>query len=158
MAAIPKWDILANAKSLDDARKDGWTQIFACIFQAHLPNPDKPPLFIDLAARMEGEQLVIDSRLMGRLRNNFYLEATIPQCAHNLKSLRGLKFDWSRNDANFDHIYANQAFTRKLNEFGIPHGAEEYNGPFGESDWGAEGRIFTDVLPFFQGHLIFDQH
>lgn len=158
MAAIPKWDILANAKSLDDVRKDGRTQIFASIFQAHLPNPNKPPLFIDLTARQEKEQLVIDSRLMERLRNNFYLEAMISQCADNLKSLRGLKFDWSRNDANFDHIYANQAFTRKLNEFGIPHGADEYNGQFGESDWGTEGRMFTDVFPFFQRHLIFDQH
>jgi len=158
MAAIPKWDILASAKSLDDVRKDGRTQIFAGIFQAHLPNPDKPPLYIDLTARQSDGRLLIDSQLMERLRNNFYLEAAIPQYADNLKSLRGLKFDWSRSDANYDHVYANQAFTRKLNEFGIPHGAEEYNGPFGESDWGAEGRIFTDVLPFFQAHLVWNPH
>ena len=56
---------------------------------------------------------------------------------------------------NFDHIFANQAFTRKLNEYGIEHGAEEYNGPFGESDWGAEGRIYTEVLPFFAKKLAF---
>src|SRR3984893_8260011 len=28
-AAIPKWDILVNAKSMDDVRKDGGTRIFA---------------------------------------------------------------------------------------------------------------------------------
>ena len=156
MATIPKWDILANARSLDDVKKDGRTQIFAGIFQAHLPNADKPPLFIDLTAHEDGGQLIIDSKIMERLRNSFYLETTIPQYADNLKSLRGLKFDWTRNDANFDHIYANQAFTRKLNEFGILHEAEEYNGPFGESDWGADGRIYTEVLPFFRKHLIFD--
>jgi hypothetical protein len=158
MASIPNWDILANAKSLDDVRKDGRTQIFAGIFQAHLPNADKPPLFIDLTARPAEEQLAIDSALMGRLRKNFFLEEMIAQYADNLKSLRGLKFDWTRNDANFDHIYANQAFTRKLNEFGIPHGADEYNGRFGEADWGATGRIITDVLPFFQIHLVFEQN
>jgi hypothetical protein len=47
-ATIPKWDILANAKSMDDVKKDGGTRIFTTMFQAHLPNPDKPPLFIDL--------------------------------------------------------------------------------------------------------------
>lgn len=158
MAAIPKWDILAKARSMDDVRADGRTQIFASIFQAHLPNPDKAPLFIDLTARQEGEQLAIDSGLMERLRNNFYLEAVISHYAENLKSLKGFTFDWSRSDGNYDHIHANQVFTRKLNEFGIRHGAEEYNGPFGGSDWGAEGRMFTDVFPFFQRHLAFGQH
>src|SRR3984885_3852493 len=155
-AAIPKWDILVNAKSMDDVKKDGGTQIFTTMFQAHLPDPDKPPLFIDLLAREEGNQLVIDAKLMERFRNNFYLETMIPQYADNLKSLRGFKFDWSRNDANFDHVYANQAFTHKLSEFGIIHQAEEYNGTFGESDWGADGRFITEVLPFFARYLVFD--
>ena len=155
MAEIPKWDLLANATAMDDVRKDPRTIIFASIFQAHLPNSEKPPLFVDLPARQEGEKLIIDSALMERLRNHFYLDTMIPQYAENLKSLRGLKFDWSRRDGNFDHIFANQAFTRKLNEYGIAHGAEEYNGPFGESDWGAEGRIYTEALPFFATRLTF---
>lgn len=155
-ARIPKWDILASAKSIDDVKKDGPTQIFTTMFQAHLPDPDNPPLFIDLLARQEGDRLTIDAKLMERFRNSFYLETMIPQYADNLKSLRGLKFDWSRNDANFDHIYANQAFTRKLNEFGIIHQAEEYNGAWGESYWGAQGRIFSEVLPFFARYLIFE--
>jgi hypothetical protein len=153
--AIPKWDILANAKSINDVKKDGGTQIFTTMFQAHLPDPDKPPLFVDLLARQEGDQLIIDAKLMERFRNNFYLETMIPQYADNLKSLRGFKFDWTRNDGNFDHVYANQAFTHKLNEFGITHEAEEYNGAFG-ADWGVDGRFYTDALPFFQKHLVFD--
>ena len=159
-ASLPKWDILANARSIDDVKKDGRTQIFATMFQAHLPNPNKPPLFIDLLARQEGDQLIIDPKLMERFRNNFYLETMIPQYADNLKSLRGFKFDWSRTDGNFDHVYANQAFTHKLNEFGITHEAEEYNGAF-EADWGVDGRFYTDALPFFQKHMVFaekDEH
>lgn len=156
-AAIPKWDILVNAKSMDDVKRDGGTRIFTSMFQAHLPDPDKPPLFIDLLARREGDQLIIDAKLMERFRNNFYLETMIPQYADNLKSLRGFKFDWSRNDANFDHVYANQAFTHKLNEFGVIHEAEEYNGAFG-ADWGVDGRFFTDALPFFQRRLVFDSN
>jgi hypothetical protein len=156
-AAIPKWDILVNAQSMNDVMKDGGTRIFTTMFQAHLPDPDKPPLFIDLLARQEGDQLIIDAKLMERFRNNFYLETMIPQYADNLKSLRGFKFDWARNDAVFDHVYANQAFTHKLNEFGVIHEAEEYNGAFGE-DWGVNGRFYTDALPFFERLLVFDSN
>jgi len=90
-----------------------------------------------------------------RLRNNFFIESMVPQYADNLKSLGGFKFDWSRNDTNYDHVYSNQALTHKLNEFGIPHEAEEYNGAWGRN-WGADGRIYTEVLPFFSRHLVFE--
>jgi hypothetical protein len=92
------------------------------------------------------------------LRNNFFLEAMIPQYADNLKSLRGFKFDWGRSDPNQDHVYSNQAFTHKLNEFGVAHEAEEYNGIWGERNWGEDGRVATEVLPFFGKHLIFDKN
>jgi hypothetical protein len=153
-ASLPKWDILTNAASMDDVKKDFRTQIFTTMFQAHLPNPERPPLYIDLLAHQEGDKLLIDSKLMDRFRNNFYLETMIPKYADNLKSLRGFKFDWSRLDGNWDHVYANQAFTHKLNEFGVIHQAEEYNAAFG-ADWGVDGRLYTDVLPFFQKHLVF---
>ncbi|MGD0302493.1 MAG: alpha/beta hydrolase-fold protein [Bryobacteraceae bacterium] len=156
MYSRPNWDLLANAKSLDDVRKDGLSTIFTSIFQAHLPNPEKPPLFIDLQAHKSGDQLVIDSKVTERLRNNFFIESMIPQYADNLKSLRGFKFDWARNDGNQDHVYANQALTHKLDEFGIPHEAEEYNGLWGHGVWGDDGRMCTEVLPFFRRHLVFD--
>jgi len=98
----------------------------------------------------------IDSDVMDRLRENFFLESLIGKYANNLKSLRAFKFDWSRSDQNFDHVYSNQAFTRKLNEYGIRHEAEEYNGmPNSDSNWSPEGRITTDLLPFFQRHVVF---
>jgi hypothetical protein len=79
----------------------------------------------------------------------------IGQYADNLKSLRGFKFDWARSDANFDHVYGNQLLTRKLNEFGIAHEAEEYNGASGDANWGFDGRLYTEALPFFRKHLVF---
>jgi hypothetical protein len=158
MDSLPKWELWVNAKSMDDVRSDGRTQIFTTIFQAHLPDPDKPPLFIDLPAHKEGDRLIIDSKLTERLRNNFFLESAIPQYAENLKSLRGFKLDWSRSDENYDHVYSAQAFTHKLNEFGIVHEAEEYNGAWGEPNWGVDGRVYTEVLPFFQRRLIFDKN
>ena len=65
----------------------------------------------------------------------------IGKYADNLKSLRALRFDWARNDGNQDHVYSNEAFTHKLNEFGIPHEAEEYNGVWGTGNWGVDGRV-----------------
>ena len=155
MYTRPNWDVLANAKSLDDVKKDGFSTIFASIYQAHVPNPQKPPLFIDLQANKIGDRLTVDSAVTERLRSNFFLEEMIPQYAANLKSLRGFMFDWARNDSNFDHVFSNQAFTRKLNEFGIPHEADEYNGSWGDGKWGPAGRVFTAVLPFFGRHLVF---
>jgi len=156
MVSIPNWDLITNAKSLDDIKRDGFATIFTAIFQANLPNPDKPPLYFDLPVHKEGNQVVPDTKLVERLRTNFFLEEMIPQYAENLKSLRGFKFDWARADANQDHVYANQAFTHKLNEFGIVHEAEEYNGTWGEAYWGLDGRVYSEVLPFFQRHLAFE--
>jgi enterochelin esterase-like enzyme len=159
MYGRPNWDLLANAKSLDELEKGGfWPNIFTTIFQAHLPNPDKPPLFIDLYTHKTGGQFVVDSELSQRLHNNFLLETMIPQYAGNLKSLRGFKIDWERNDGNPDHVYANQAFTRKLDEFGIPHEAEEYSSLWGQGVWAEDGRVSTEVLPFFARHLHFENH
>ncbi|HTF71025.1 MAG TPA: hypothetical protein VK638_51000 [Edaphobacter sp.] len=93
---------------------------------------------------------------MDRMRNHCFLESLVGQYADNLKSLRGLKFDWARSDSNWDHVYSNQALTHKLNENGIVHEAEEYNGTWDrEPNWGLEGRVTTDLLPFFEKHLVF---
>jgi S-formylglutathione hydrolase FrmB len=156
MHARPNWDLLANAKSMDDLKGDFLSMIFTAIFQAHLPDPDKAPLFVDLPVSRVGNRLVTDSKLTDRLQESFFLERLIPRYAENLKSLRGLKLDWGRSDGNYDHVYSNQAFTHKLNEFGIPHEAEEYRGGWGDRVWGADGRVYTDMLPFFAGHLVFE--
>ena len=124
-------------------------------FQAHLPNPANAPLYFDPPAHLINGKLVIDSAQMARLRDNLFIESLIPKYADNLKSLRALKIDWPRSDGIWDHVYANEALTFKLNEFGIVHEAEEYNGLWGTGNWGDGGRVVTQVLPFFQRNLIF---
>jgi hypothetical protein len=155
MYSRPDWKKMAAIKSADELPKDIAANIFLSIFQASVPDVNKPPLYIDLQAHTIGDALEIDSAVTERLRNNFLLETMIGKYADNLKSLRGLRFDWARNDGNQDHVYANQAFTHKLNEFGIPHEAEEYNGVWGTGNWGPEGRVHTEALPFFARHLVF---
>ncbi len=155
MYSRPDWKKLSEIKSRDELPKEIWANIFLSIFQASVPDVNKPPLYIDLQAHPVGDKLEIDSAVTERLRNNFLLETMIGKYADNLKSLRGLRFDWARNDGNQDHVYSNQAFTHKLNEFGIPHEAEEYNGVWGTGNWGVDGRVYTEALPFFGRHLVF---
>ena len=156
LAGLPNWELMENAKTLDDVRKDVYSTIFTSIFEAHLPNPNNPPLYIDFPAHRVNGQLMVDSKIMDRMRENFFLESLVGRYADNLKSLRGFKFDWARSDSTWDHVYSNQAFTHKLNEYGIRHEAEEYNGAWSsDSNWSSDGRITTDLLPFFQSHLVF---
>jgi hypothetical protein len=158
LAGLPDLDLMERAKTLDDVKQDGYSRIFTTIFQAHVPDPDHPPLYIDFPAHRVDGTFVIDTKIMDRMRNNFFLESLIGQYADNLKTLRGLKFDWPRSDPNWDHVYSNQAFTHKLNEYGIVHEAEEYNGTWNDNpNWCPDGRITTEVLPFFQQHLVFSK-
>jgi hypothetical protein len=155
MHSRPNWSLLSQARSIEEVRTDVFSTIFLSIFQAHLPNPARAPLFIDIPASGSGRDLVIDAALTDRLRQSFMLEALIPTYATALKSLRGFKFDWGRSDWNQDHVYSNEAFTHKLDEYGIAHEAEEYRGAWGERHWGADGRVRSDVLPFFKRVLAF---
>jgi len=152
----PNWERLARARSLDDLGDDGFSRIFTSIYQAFLPAPDRPPLFFDPPARSVEGRVVVDTAVMARFHGHFSLSALLPSHAENLKTLRGFKFDWGRADPIVDHVYGNQAFAHLLDEYGVPHEAEEHGGGFRDRHWGENGRVYTDVLPFFARHLAFD--
>lgn len=156
MSSRPNWDLLRGAKSLDDLKTDPFSQLFTAIYQAHLPNPAKPPLYADLPARKVDGKLVIDAALNEKLIDGFALDRSVGRYADNLRTLRGFKFDWTRGDPNPDHVVSNQAFSRLLTEYGVPHEAEEYVGGWGDRTWGETGRVRTDLLPFFAQTLVFE--
>jgi enterochelin esterase-like enzyme len=156
MSSRPNFDLLQGAKSLDDLKADPFSQLFTAIYQAHLPNPAKPPLYVDLPARKVDGKLIIDAALTEKLIDSFALERSVGRYADNLRTLRGFKFDWTRGDPNPDHVVSNQAFSRLLTEYGVPHEAEEYVGGWGDRTWGETGRVRTDLLPFFAQTLVFE--
>ena len=156
MSSRPNFDLLQGAKSLDDLKADPFSQLFTAIYQAHLPNPARPPLYADLPARKVDGKLVIDAALTEKLIDSFALERSVGRYADNLRTLRGFKFDWTRGDPNPDHVVSNQAFSRLLTEYGVPHEAEEYVGGWGDRTWGETGRVQTDLLPFFARTLVFE--
>lgn len=151
----PNFERMARATSLDDLRNDGFSLIFTSIYQAFSPNPNRPPLFFDPPVRRVGERIVVDSDTMARFQRGFALTALLPAYADNLKSLRGFKFDWGRQDTLVDHVYGAQAFSNLLAEYGVPHEAEEHGGGFRDRHWGEQGRFYTDLLPFFARTLLF---
>ena len=53
------------------------------------------------------------------------------------------------------HRYHDATNTRRLDELGIEHFAEEYRGLPWEKYWNDEGRVYTQVLPFFARRLKF---
>jgi len=151
----PNFDLLARATSLDDLGNDGFSRIFTSIYQAFSPNPNRPPLYFDPPARRVDGEMVVDSATMARFHRGFALTDLLPDYADNLKSLRGLKFDWGRQDMIADHINGAQDLSRQLAEYGVPHEAEEHAGGFRDRHWGELGRFYTDVLPFFARTLVF---
>lgn len=151
----PNWDLIQKARSVEDLKSDGYSIIFTSIYQAFSPAPNKAPLFFDPPVRKTGAETVVDTKVLARLNAGFALTALLPAHAEQLKTLRGLKLDWGRADRLRDHIYGNQSFAHLLEEYGVPHEAEEHAGGFRDRNWGETGRVYTDVLPFFARHLVF---
>jgi pimeloyl-ACP methyl ester carboxylesterase len=149
----PDFDLLARAKSMDDL--EGFSRIFTSIYQAFSPNAERAPLYFDPPAHRENGRTVVDAPVTARFHERFELTGLLHEYADNLKLLRGFKFDWGRQDPNADHIEGAQIFSNRLVEFGVPHEAEEHSGGFRDRHWGADGRVHTDVLPFFAKHLAF---
>jgi len=148
------WKKVFTAKTFDDV---GNAKIFVAVGQAFSPNLGRPPLYGDFICEpgTNGEPQANTTNIL-KLKTGFHLEETLNESAVNLRTLRGLAFDWGRFDANQDHVSANRAFSRKLYDLGVEHEAEEYSGDPWSKVWTANGRFYTRVLPFFAQHLVFE--
>jgi hypothetical protein len=149
----PNWELVHSARDFDDLRKDTYAPIFVVMAQAYLPNPKRPPFYCDFMLEREGAALVPNARNIATLYGNFLLDSQLPARADALKRLRALKLDWGRYDATPGHVYANQAFTRKLEELGVRHFAEEFSGNDWNQLWIENGRVEADLMPFLARHL-----
>lgn len=150
------WPKLHAAKTFEELGNDGRTRLFLVISQAFLPNVNRPPFYCDFFMELENgvPKLNVENTL--KTKKGFLLEETLVESAVNLRSMRGLAFDWARFDQTQDHVYANRAFSRKLEDLGIAHEAEEYAGNPWNRNWTENGRFAARVLPFLQRHLVFD--
>lgn len=154
--AYPNWQKILQAKSFADVQGDHISEIFITMSQAFLPNPDRPPFYCDFLMEMKNGQPTYHAENARKQIAGFSLNHLLDEYADNLRKLRGVAFDWSRYDPIQDHVYAIQAFTRKLESFGINHEAEEYRGVYWTENWHENGRFYARLLPFFERHLVFE--
>ncbi len=150
------WKKIHLAQSLADLGDDVRTRLFVTISQGFLPNLDRPPFYCDFFMEMEDEEVTFRPENARKIKAGFQLEETLDESAVQLRTLRGLAFDWGRFDPIQDHVYANQAFSQQLEDLGVEHEAEEYRGDPWNRTWTDDGRFYTRLLPFLNRHLIFE--
>jgi enterochelin esterase-like enzyme len=126
--------------------------IYASLVRMYSPNVNEPLLQGDQPMKYVDGKMVVNAAVLKKWEANFpinMIEDHIPA----LKSLSALKMDWGRNE-DFKHIpITNLELSKKLEALGIKHFAEEYIGDHGNMIGGYDGRVFTEVLPFFEKYL-----
>lgn len=153
MHSRPDWKQMNLAQDWKDLESNIYSRVFMLMAQAYLPNPDKPPFYADLMVELQNDKLVVNAEKVALLQQNFLLDIRLPTRANNLRQLKGFKMDWGRYDENPDHVYANQKFTRILDDYGITHQAEEYSGNAWNQYWEGEERFKNEVIPFLNRYL-----
>ena len=123
--------------------------------RAFSPNPNNPPFYIDLPYLYEGNQLIINDKVL-KLWNNQSPVNMVESHVDKLRKLTAIKFDWGRNEENLHIPPTCKAFSRELELYGIKHFAEEYLGDHTNILWTQDGRAITDLFPFFNQYLKFE--
>jgi hypothetical protein len=148
------WKKVYAAKTFDEIDN----KIFAGVSQAFLPNANRPPFYCDFFADQVNGEFKLNFDNVNKAKAGFHLEETLNESAGNLRSMRGIAFDWGRFDPNADHVYSNQAFSKKLRDLGVVHEGEEYSGNPWSQNWTEYGRVYTRLLPFLARHLVFEKN
>ncbi|MCA9726208.1 MAG: esterase [Candidatus Eisenbacteria bacterium] len=129
-------------------REDAMAASILCVAQAFSPDPQRPPFLVDLPYELREGRLQKAPECYSRWQSKMPLYVA-PTYEKGLRELRGLRFDAGRYD-QYTHIPpTNRAFSQLLTDMGIPHTFEEYNGDHRDRLWGGEGRLATEVLPWF---------
>jgi hypothetical protein len=149
------YETVQQAKSIDDLLKDFPALEIADLARTYSPNEHKPPFYIDLPYEYIGDSIAVNADALKKWNANFPINMIDGHMA-DLKSLTALKLDWGRND-DFPFIpVACIEFSKKLEAYGIKHFAEEYVGDHANKLGRTDGRIYTELLPFFNAYLKFE--
>lgn len=155
-ASNVNWEKISNAKTYNDLAGPDRTAIFVAIHQAFLPNPNRPPFYCDFSVEIVDGVRKASPENMIKAKKAFLLDETLRESAANLRQLNGIAIDWGRYDDTYAHIESNRAFSGMMEDLGIVHTAEEYNGTTSNKLWTDDGRFYTRVLPFMNKHLTFE--
>lgn len=117
--------------------------------RAYSSNEKAKTLKADFPVEYIGDSAVYHFNIIKKWEAEFPYNM-IESHANQLKSLIAIKLDWGRND-EFAHLPITAlAFSKRLEYFGIKHEAEEFLGNHNNMQDGFLGRVYTEVLPFFE--------
>jgi hypothetical protein len=131
-------------RTLDEARGNRAAQGTLARAAAWAPNPDNPPLYLDLPTK-NGE---VRPEIAVKWAANSPV-AMLDQYVPNLRKLTAIALDIGLSDGL---ITSNEVFVAGLRRLKIPHTYETYEGDHGNR---IPQRIEEHVLPFFSQHLRF---
>ena len=149
----PVFTKLLKAKTYQDllaenAKGDFYPIGAVTVSQAFSPNPNKPPFYCDFPFKMVNGRLQPSEPGFSNWEKHFPVNM-VRKYRTNLLKLRGLRFDSGYED-EFKFIPPNaRALSSVLTNLGIPHKFEEYNGDHRNRIPGKDGRMVTEVLPYF---------
>ncbi len=141
-------------EELITGRSNFWPNAVIAIGRAYTPNIEKPPHYVDLPYEYVKDSLIINYDVIKTWHEKSPV-GMVDNHIEELRTLKALKLDWGRNEgANLIPITC-LAFSKKLENLGIEHYAEEYIGDHGNKLWTDDGRALNDMLPFFDAYLDF---
>jgi len=152
----PAFKKISAAKEESEVNNQFMNLVMISLGRAFSPNQQKPPFFADFPATYVGDSIKINPEVVKLWEANFPINM-INDHLGALKSLNALKIDWGRND-EFDHIPVTcLQFSKRLEAYGVKHMAEEFNGTHGDRFSGMDGRIYTEMIPFFARSLVHEK-
>lgn len=126
--------------------------VLTAMARVYSPDVSNKELLANLPVTYVGDSAVYHPAVINEWEKQFpfhMIDHYLPQ----LRSLTALKLDWGRNE-DFSHIpFTSLQFSKKLEAYRINHFAEEYIGDHGNMLGGFDGRIFNELLPFFDKYL-----
>ena len=129
--------------------------VLASMARSYSPDAKEVVFKADFPVSYMRDSMVIDSQVVKHWERNFPFRM-IDERISALKSLTAIKIDWGRNE-DFPHIPVTALrFSKKLETLGVEHAAEEYIGDHVNMIGGFDGRVATDMLPFFERYLKFE--
>ncbi|WPV66541.1 alpha/beta hydrolase [Chitinophaga sp. LS1] len=152
---IPAFKLLSAAKSKKEVMDDFRCRLMVDLGRTYSPDKNKPPFYADMPAYYVNNSLVVDLEVKKKWEENFPTRMIEHHLAA-LKSLKAIKLDWGRNDENKHVPVTCLEFSKQLEQFGIKHFAEEYLGGHAGNLSGRDGRLYTEVFPFFNTYLNFE--
>ncbi len=147
---------ISSREQLITGRDEFEPNAIVAMGRAYTPNLDKPPYYTNFPYEYENDSLIINYEVLN-VRKQKSVIGMVDYHIENLKKIKALKLDWGRNE-DTEHIPTTcLRFSKKLENLGINHYAEEYIGDHSNKLWTDDGRALNDMFPFFNTYLKFNE-